>query len=348
MREKTMKKVGVIRSLVAAAVIAAYCGVAAAQVAEVEDNSQISSTQALTVDANGTVTVSAAFTTGDVDFYSFQGKKDDEPRININGGVQSGLDLFVTFLGPNEFGSQQALGGNDDCNPDDWDPCLPQDGVVVPLKLAQDGLYYVAVTHSPAQVLDNGVVLGRIASLPPAPGSYTLTISGVTPAQAPQDPPPSQEPPAPPSSDPKNVRIDIRPGERAEKATVHLARARIPVAILSSEDFDAMQVDPSTLTFGRTGDEHSLEKCFSQGIRVNRDRRRDLVCLFSIKAAEFEPNDVEGILKGSTTGGTQIQGRALLKVIEIHKGKRHRGQSHDHDRRGGRDRDDNDHKKHRR
>jgi hypothetical protein len=73
-----------------------------------------------------------------------------------------------------------------------------------------------------------------------------------------------------------------------------------------------------------------------------------LVCLFSIKAAEFEPNDVEGILKGSTTGGTQIQGRALLKVIEIHKGKRHRGQSHDHDRRGGRDRDDNDHKKHRR
>lgn len=334
-----MRKIGVIRSLIAAAVIAAYGGMAAAQVAEAEDNSQISSAQALTVDASGTVTVSASFTTGDVDFYSFEGKKDDEPRIDINGGVQSGLDLFVTFLGPNEFGPQQALGGNDDCNPADWDPCLPQDGVVVPLKLAQDGLYYVAVTHSPAQVLDNGVVLGGISSIPTVPGSYTLTISGVTPpAQAPQDPPRSA----------KNVRIDIRPGERAEKATVHLARAKIPVAILSSEDFDAMQVDPSTLTFGRTGDEHSLEKCFSNGIHVNRDRRRDLVCLFSVKTAEFEPNDVEGILKGSTTGGTQIQGRALLKVIEIHKGKRHRGHSHDYDRRGRRDRDDNDRKEHRR
>jgi hypothetical protein len=236
--------------------------------------------------------------------------------------VQSGLDLFVTFLGPNEFGPQQALGGNDDCNPADWDPCLPQDGVVVPLKLAQDGLYYVAVTHSPAQVLDNGVVLGGSSSIPAVPGSYTLTISGVTP-------------PAP--SEAKNVRIDIRPGERAEKATVYLARAKIPVAILSSEDFDAMQVDPSTLTFGRTGDEHSLEKCVSIGIHVNRDRRRDLVCLFSVKAAEFEPNDVEGILKGSTTGGTQIQGRALLKVIEIHKGKRHHS-----DRRHDRDDDRDD------
>jgi len=334
-----MKKIRRVFWVVASALLALNgTSVAAQAVDEGEPNSQISSARLLTVDANGTVTVTALFSTGDVDFYSFEGKKDDEPRIDINGGVQSGLDLFVTFLGPNEFGPQQALGGNDDCNPADWDPCLPQDGVVVPLKLAQDGLYYVAVTHSPAQVLDNGVVLGGISSIPAVPGSYTLTISGVTPpAQAPQDPPPSQEPPAPAPSEAKNVRIDIRPGERAEKATVYLARAKIPVAILSSEDFDAMQVDPSTLTFGRTGDEHSLEKCFSIGIHVNRDRRRDLVCLFSVKAAEFEPNDVEGILKGSTTGGTQIQGRALLKVIEIHKGKRHHS-----DRRHDRDDDRDD------
>lgn len=337
-----MKKPGMIRSLIAAALIAAYGGMAVAQVAEDDKGSSISSAQRLTVDTNGTVTVTATFSTGDIDFYSFQGTKDDEVRIDINGGVQSGLDLFITFLGPNQFGLQQALGGNDDCNSADYDPCLPEDGVVVPLKLAQDGVFYVAVTHALAQVVDNGAVSGYDPSVPMAGGSYTLTISGVSPAQA-QEPPPSEETAV------KNVRIDIRPGERAEKATVHLARARVPVAILSSEDFDAMQIDTSTLTFGRSGNEKSLEKCYPKGVDVNRDRRRDMVCLFSVKASDFEPNDVAGVVKGSTATGTQFQGRGLLKVIELRKSG-HRRHGHDvrDDRRRDRDdRDDHDRRKRR-
>jgi len=337
-----MKKMNFVRSVMVGALLAAYgAGAAAQAVDEVEPNSQISSAQALTVDASGTVTVNAFFASGDVDFYSFQGKKDDKVVIDVNGGMQSGLDLFVSFLGPNASGPQQALDGNDDCNyPADVDPCLPEPGSV-PLSLASDGVYYVAVTHIPTQVVDNGAVLGLISSIPAAGAGYTLTISGVTPAEVPQDPPPSEDPPAPPSSEAKNVRIDIRPGERAEKATVHLSRARVPVAILSSADFDAMKIDTSTLTFGRSGDEQSLEKCYPKGMHVNRDRRRDLVCLFSIKSANFEPNDVAGLLKGSTTDGTQFQGRGLLKVIEIHK-KRDRGHRNDrhNDRRDRHDDDD--------
>jgi hypothetical protein len=336
-----MKKLGVIRSLVATALIAAFGGVATAQVAEVEENSAISSSQRLTVDTSGTVTVTAFLGTGDVDFYSFEGTKNDKVTIDINGGMQNGLDLYVSFLGPNASGPQQALDGNDDCNyPADIDPCLPVPGSV-PISLASDGVFYVAVTHNPAMVVDNGAVLNLVPSVPVASGGYTLTISGVTPPEAPQQPPSSEEPSAV-----KNVHIDIRPGERAEKATVHLSRARIPVAILSSEDFDAMQINVGSLTFGRSGNETSLEKCFPKGVDVNRDGRRDMVCLFAIKPANFEPNDVVGIIKGSTTAATQFQGRGLLKVIELRKSRRHRGDNDDwkNDRR---DRDD-DRKKHRR
>jgi hypothetical protein len=349
-----MKKLGVIRSLVATALIAAFGGVATAQVAEVEENSAISSSQRLTVDTSGTVTVTAFLGTGDVDFYSFEGTKNDKVTIDINGGMQNGLDLYVSFLGPNASGPQQALDGNDDCNyPADVDPCLPEPGSV-PISLASDGVYYVAVTHIPAQVDNNGAVLSYVSSIPVAGADYTLTISGVTPAEVPQDPPPSEDPPAPQPPAVKDVHIDIRPGERAERATVHLSRARIPVAILSSADFDAMQIDTTTLTFGRSGDEQSLEKCYSKGFDVNRDRRRDMVCLFSVKAASFEPNDVVGLVKGSTTTGTQFQGRGLLKVVELYKSRRHRGHSHDWrdgrrhrdddrwDHRGRRDRDDDD------
>jgi hypothetical protein len=184
----------------------------------------------------------------------------------------------------------------------------------------------VAVTHLPTQVADNGALLEYSNSNPATGGSYTLTISGVSPKEAPQG---------------QRVQIDIRPGERAEKAIVHLSRARVPVAILSSADFDAMQIDTSTLTFGRSGDEQSLEKCYAKGVDVNRDRRRDMVCLFSVKASNFEPNDVAGVVKGSTTTGTQFQGRGLLKVIELRKSG-HRRHGHDvrDDRR--RDRDDRD------
>jgi hypothetical protein len=335
-----MKRLGVIRSLIASALIAAYGGMAAAQVAESEQNSPISSAQLLTVDTNGTVTVTALFSTGDVDFYSFEGTTGNKVTIKVEGGGPT-IDTIMTFLGPNEFGPQQALTSNDDCvSGVVIDPC------VASFELKSDGVYFVAVTHFPTLVADNGVLLDYSGSNPLTGGSYTLTVSGVSPKVV-EAPPTVQQ-----------VRIDVRPGKRAETATVHLARAEIPVAILSSEDFDAMQVDTNTLRFGHSGNEQSLMKCFPKGMDVNRDGRRDMICLFSIQAADFEPNDLAGFVKGSTRTGTQFEGQGLLKVVDIKKGRRHRGYSHDwhngrRDRgddrwhRGDRD-DDDDRKRHRR
>lgn len=328
-----MKRLGVIRSLIASALIAAYGGMAAAQVAESEQNSPISSAQLLTVDTNGTVTVTALFSTGDVDFYSFEGTTGNKVTIKVEGGGPT-IDTIMTFLGPNEFGLQQALTSNDDCVPGVViDPC------VASFELKSDGVYFAAVTHFPTLVVDNGALLDYSTSNPATGGSYTLTVSGVSPKVV--EAPPAEERPTV-----QQVRIDVRPGKRAETATVHLSRAEIPVAILSSEDFDAMQVDTNTLRFGHSGNEQSLMKCFPKGMDVNRDGRRDMICLFSIKAADFEPNDLAGFVKGSTRTGTQFEGQGLLKVVDIKKGRRHRGDSHDWHN-GRRDRDDDDRRKRR-
>ncbi len=97
-------------------------------------------------------------------------------------------------------------------------------------------------------------------------------------------------------------------------------------------------VDLDSLTFGSTGDEQSLKRCLRHTTRVNRDRRRDLICFFENQQAGFETTDEEGVLKGKLKDGTPFEGRGMLKVI-AEKRKNHR---HDHDRR------DNDRRKDRR
>lgn len=108
------------------------------------------------------------------------------------------------------------------------------------------------------------------------------------------------------------MAIDIKPG--GNHNVVLLSRRNIPVAILSSADLDALnEIDHSSLTFGRTGDEPSLEvsrrgrpKCNRRD--VNHDGLRDLVCSFNIEATGFEPGDTQGILRAMTMSGAQVTG----------------------------------------
>ncbi len=114
------------------------------------------------------------------------------------------------------------------------------------------------------------------------------------------------------SEDQVQMAIDIKPG--GNHNVVMLSRRTIPVAILSSADLDALnEIDHSSLTFGRTGDEPSLEvsrrgrpKCNRRD--VNHDGLRDLVCSFNIEATGFDQGDTQGILKAMMTSGTQVTG----------------------------------------
>ena len=111
------------------------------------------------------------------------------------------------------------------------------------------------------------------------------------------------------------ISIDISPADGTNTIDL-LGMETIPVAILSSGDFDAPKdVNPATLNFGPTGGEQSLVNCARKGKDVNGDGLRDLVCTFSTKAAGFQCGNTEGVLKGKTKAGTVIEGRDLVRIV---------------------------------
>jgi hypothetical protein len=116
------------------------------------------------------------------------------------------------------------------------------------------------------------------------------------------------------------VAIDIKP-DTPENVIGANKKGIIQVAILSSETFDSpAEVDRSSLTFGRTGDESSLQvkkdgsaKC--EPWDVNGDARLDLVCHFWGKIAGFQTGDTEGTLKGMTVYDVPLEGRDMVRIV---------------------------------
>ena len=111
------------------------------------------------------------------------------------------------------------------------------------------------------------------------------------------------------------VDIDIKPSSDPNSINTN-SNGTIPVAILSTGDFDAPnEVDKTSLTFGRTGDEQSLAKCPKSAEDVNDDGLQDLVCHFKTREAGFQMGDTKGILKGETVDGRTIEGSDLVRIV---------------------------------
>ena len=112
------------------------------------------------------------------------------------------------------------------------------------------------------------------------------------------------------------VDIDIRPFSRKNKI-YQRKWGVIPVAILSKNGFDApSEVDRDTITFGRTGNEHSKAFFLRRGKDVNHDGMKDLIFFFRAKMAGFEVDDTMGYLKGSTHKGNAIEGHDSVNIVE--------------------------------
>jgi len=110
------------------------------------------------------------------------------------------------------------------------------------------------------------------------------------------------------------VGIDIKPGDPNNLISLRRNRS-VPVAIRSDGDFSAPHdVDRSSLTFGRTGDEPSLIRC-AKASDVDGDGFVDLVCVFSVAVAGFQPGDTEGILRGQTNAGVSFEGRDSVAIL---------------------------------
>ena len=118
---------------------------------------------------------------------------------------------------------------------------------------------------------------------------------------------------------PIEVNIEIRPWSDINWIVVR-RHGLLHVAILSTDDFDALgQVDQKSLTFGATGDEHSLAFCIRWGTDINHDGLKDLVCVFYSHHTGFQCGDTQGILKGVTKEGKPIQGSDSVRIIPCEK-----------------------------
>jgi hypothetical protein len=111
------------------------------------------------------------------------------------------------------------------------------------------------------------------------------------------------------------IFIDIKPDSYPNSINPR-SKGKIPVAILSSMDFDApTEVDTESLTFGPIGDEESLAFCSRSAEDVNDDGYEDLVCHFYIRNAEFLCGDSEGILIGKTVDETPVEGSDSVRIV---------------------------------
>ena len=189
------------------------------------------------------------------------------------------------------------------------------------LNIASDG------TLSAAGAPVNGSSSGSLLSLAAYPAkTCAAPPSGGPPPPGGNPPPPPNPPPpvVPPPSGPLAVTIYIRPddddhqddhGKQPAPVINPKSHGKIHVAILSSKTLNApVQVNMNSLTFGHSGTEKSLAYCDTHRTDVNHDGMADLVCSFSTDKTNFQNGDTMGILDGTLTDGTPIQGTESIRI----------------------------------
>lgn len=111
-----------------------------------------------------------------------------------------------------------------------------------------------------------------------------------------------------------DTKIDILPLVKQNLVIPHKLTP-IPVAILALDNFNLTQVDKTSLTFGKTGDEHSLIGCQKLLVDVNRDRKKDLICYFAGDKVGLDTPDTVAYLKGKYEN-INFEGSDMVKVIK--------------------------------
>lgn len=296
------------KHMLAFAIMMATSPLYAASINEVEANHPIQSAQHLTI--NGEATIAAAVgvpgttetintprgsitvlaSTDDVDFISFYARAGDVITLDVDngiGGVQN-VDTVLAVFDSNK----KVLRMNNVAATLDSGSASVDDARIDNFEAPVSGVYYVGVSSYPRFFLDGGLLDGTTGPS----GDYTLVISGVSPSV-------------------QQISIEVKPGSRELAPINTKSKGKIPVALLSGNGFNAMDINPASLTFGSTGNESSLSKCNNGGEDVNGDGQLDLVCHFENQAAAFKAGDLEGIVRGTTRSGVAFEGRGYLKVI---------------------------------
>ncbi len=101
--------------------------------------------------------------------------------------------------------------------------------------------------------------------------------------------------------------IDINPNKKPENVISLKKDKNIKVAIVGSETFDALQVDPSTIKFDSNKASPASPVRF-KGQDYNRDGYPDLILTFKLNETGISCGDTQATLTGETYAGESIQG----------------------------------------
>jgi len=113
--------------------------------------------------------------------------------------------------------------------------------------------------------------------------------------------------------EPIALTVDIKP-DNAQNVVSLKSNGKLPVAILSTKDFNATQIDIASIRFGRTGTEVAPANWTKQD--VNKDGRMDLILQFVVQDTGLLCDDTEARLTARTTSGCPAQGRDPIEVID--------------------------------
>jgi hypothetical protein len=256
----------------------------------------------LTMDAAIGTTDPAAQRVDDRDFFQFSAKKGNDIQVDIDGG--SGgvrpVDTNIMVFGPktDDEESYKIVGQSYDSTSVDEGSVDTKDPRIDKITIEKDGIYTVVVTGTPQKPVNISEV--SYSYRLPFNGDYTLIVSGMTPTT-------------------KTISIDIRPSSSKTNAKDWVplnpkSKGKIPVALLSSDDFDPSTINTASLTFGETGDEKSLSFCNHGQHDFNKDGHADLVCHFNVQQGGFNENSTMGVINGKTVDGTAFTGNGVLKA----------------------------------
>ena len=110
----------------------------------------------------------------------------------------------------------------------------------------------------------------------------------------------------------KIVEIDVKPYEQINSINPG-SRGLLPVAVLTSGDFDALLVDPATVRFGPAGaiDTHGRAHVKD----IDNDGDMDLLFHFRTRETGISCGDTEATLTGQTWDGTLISGTDSVNTV---------------------------------
>ncbi len=114
------------------------------------------------------------------------------------------------------------------------------------------------------------------------------------------------------------VAVDIKPGSDPNSINCTNDKGVIPVAILTTPDFDATAVDHTTVTFEGATETH-IDKKTGLPRRheedVDGDGDTDLVFHFRFGDTSLDCSSTEGTLTGETLDGTPIEGTDAVRMV---------------------------------